>query len=114
MGIVIVNALKLSIHAFDPPYHTEFFGVKSQILQHEIGWTSIRRARKERSLKQNQFVTELIPNDLQIGVDLVDDTCAPNVKKFQNLMSTSLPAQIFRKEILAYRRTRNIPCIHES
>ena len=48
--------------------------------------------------KKDQFITELIANDLPIGVYLVDDTCAPGAKKFQSLLSTSLPAQTFRKE----------------
>lgn len=36
-------------------YWSEMTGVSSALLQQEIGWTSIRRARKKRSFKQNSF-----------------------------------------------------------
>lgn len=52
-------------------YWSEMTGVSSSSLQHDIGWTSIRRARKERSFKQNRFITKLIANDLPIGTNLV-------------------------------------------
>lgn len=51
-------------------YWSGITGVSSRILQHEIGWTSIRRARKERSFKQNRFITKFIANDLPTGENL--------------------------------------------
>lgn len=51
-------------------YWSEITGVPTALLQHEIGWTSIRRARKERSFKQNRFITKLIANNLPTGTNL--------------------------------------------
>lgn len=51
-------------------YWSEVTRVSSKILQQDIGWTSIRRARKERSFKQNRFITKLMANDLPIGTNL--------------------------------------------
>ncbi|GFH50742.1 hypothetical protein CTEN210_07218 [Chaetoceros tenuissimus] len=51
-------------------YWSEMTGVSSTILQQDIGWTSIRRARKERSFKQNRFITKLMANDLPTGTNL--------------------------------------------
>ena len=46
----------------------EMIEANSIHLQQVIGWTSIRRFRKERSFKQNRFITKFIANDFLLVI----------------------------------------------
>ena len=50
----------------------EMIEANSIHLQQVIGWTSIRRFRKERSFKQNRFITKFIANEFPTGNNVVD------------------------------------------
>ena len=42
----------------------------SKLLRENVGWLSVKRARKDRSFKQNRFITKWVAEDLPIGVIL--------------------------------------------
>ena len=52
-------------------YLAQDMNVCEDVLLKKVGWLSIKRARKERSFKQNRFMTKWIAEDIPNGVVMV-------------------------------------------